>query len=99
MAGIGNTLATTIMLETGSISRFAQIGNFSSYCRCVDGPRESNGRKKVEGNTRNGNEYVAWAFVEAANYAMRYCLQARIFYDRKKSRVMDRRNRAIPESA
>jgi len=85
--GIGETLATTIMLETGSISRFAQVGNFSSYCRCVDSVRESNGKKKGEGNTRNGNRYLAWAFVEAANFALRYCPQARSFYDRKKSRT------------
>jgi transposase len=75
--GIGETLATTIMLETGSISRFAQVGNFSSYCRCVDSARESNGKKKGEGNTRNGNQYLSWAFVEAANFALRYCPQAR----------------------
>ena len=85
--GIGQTLATTIMLETGSIDRFAQVGNFSSYCRCVDSLRESNGKKKGEGNTRNGNKYLAWAFVEAANFAMRYCPQAKSFYDRKKSRT------------
>src|SRR5215471_780670 len=69
--GIGQTLATTIMLETGAIGRFAQVGNFSSYCRCVDSLRESNGKKKGEGNTRNGNKYLAWAFVEAANFALR----------------------------
>jgi len=34
--GIGPVLATTIMPETGTISRFAKVGNFSSYCRCVD---------------------------------------------------------------
>jgi transposase len=85
--GIGQTLATTIMLETGSISRFAQVGNFSSYCRCVDSLRESNGKKKGEGNTRNGNKYLAWAFVEAANFALRYCPQAKSFYDRKKSKT------------
>ena len=81
----GDTLATTIMLETGSIGRFARVGNFSSYCRCVDSVRESNGKKKGEGNTRNGNKYLSWAFVEAANFALRYCPQARSFYARKKS--------------
>jgi transposase len=75
--GIGETLATTIMLETGCIGRFAQVGNFSSYCRCVESLRESNGKKKGEGNTRNGNKYLAWAFVEAANFALRCCPQAR----------------------
>ena len=82
--GIGPVLATTIMLETGTISRFAKVGNFSSYCRCVDSRRESNSRKKGEGNTKNGNKYLAWAFVEAANFAIRSCPEARRFYERKK---------------
>jgi transposase len=82
--GIGPILATTIMLETGTISRFAEVGNFSSYCRCVDSRRESNSRKKGEGNTKNGNKYLAWAFVEAANFAIRSCPEARRFYERKK---------------
>ncbi len=38
--GIGETLATTIMLETGTITRFASEGNFSSYCRRADRPRQ-----------------------------------------------------------
>jgi transposase len=85
--GIGETLATTIMLETGTVTRFAQVGNFSSYCRCVDSLRESNGKKKGEGNAKNGNKYLAWAFVEAANFAVRYCPQAKSFYERKKRKT------------
>ena len=81
--GIGEVLATTIMLETGTIARFAKVGNFSSYCRCVDSLRESNGKKKGEGNAKNGNKYLAWAFVEAANFARRCCPQAQRFYERK----------------
>jgi len=85
--GIGQVLATTIMLETGTVTRFAGVGNFSSYCRCVDSLRESNGKKKGEGNTKNGNKYLAWAFMEAANFALRYCPEAKRFYERKRSRT------------
>jgi transposase len=85
--GIGETLATTIMLETGTITRFASVGHFSSYCRCVDSRRESNGKKKGEGNAKNGNKYLAWAFVEAANFALRYCPEAKRFYERKKRKT------------
>jgi transposase len=46
--GIGPVLATTIMLETGTISRFTKVGNFSSYCRCVDSRRESNNPAAIE---------------------------------------------------
>lgn len=85
--GIGEVLATTIMLETGDINRFAAPGNYASYCRCVCSGRFSNGKKKAEGNRKNGNAYLAWAFVEAAHFAMRYNTQAKRFYERKKART------------
>ncbi|MGF6292581.1 IS110 family transposase [Paraburkholderia youngii] len=85
--GIGRILATTILLEAGPIERFASAGNFASYARCVDSQRISNGKKKGEGNARNGNKYLSWAFIEAANFAQRYCAEARRFYDRKKART------------
>jgi len=37
--GIGEILALTIMLETGDIRRFASVGNYASYCRCVGSHR------------------------------------------------------------
>lgn len=83
--GIGRILAPIIMLETGPIERFAGVGNYASYARCVDSVRLSNGKKKGEGNVRNGNKYLAWAFIEAANMARRWCPEARRFYDRKKA--------------
>ena len=85
--GIGQTLATTIMLETGTVARFAQVGNFSSYCRRVDSVRKSNGKKKGEGNAKNGNRCLAWAFVEAVNFAVRCCPEAKHFYERKKRKT------------
>ncbi len=85
--GIGEILATTIMLETGTLERFAKVGNYSSYCRCVDSLRESNDKKKGEGNTKNSNKYLAWAFVEAANFARRHCPQAKALYERKKRKA------------
>jgi len=85
--GIGEVLATIIMLETGTIERFAAVGNFASYARCVDSKRLSNGKKKGEGNVKNGNRYLAWAFVEAANFARRYCPEAKRFYERKRART------------
>ena len=85
--GIGQTLATIIVLETGPIERFADVGNFASYARCVDSVRTSNRKKKGEGNVKNGNKYLAWAFVEAANFARRFCPEARRFHERKKART------------
>ncbi|MDP2056916.1 MAG: transposase, partial [Thiobacillus sp.] len=85
--GIGEVLAIVIMLETGDVARFAQVGNYASYARCVDSARYSNGKKKGEGNTKNGNAYLVWAFIEAANFARRFNEDARRFFDRKKART------------
>jgi transposase len=83
VSGIGDILALTIMLETGEIGRFATVGNFASYCRCVGSDKLSNGKRKGQGNTKNGNKYLAWAFVEAANFAVRYNPQIKRSYQRK----------------
>lgn len=85
--GIGNILGLTIMLETGAISRFNKVGNYSSYCRCVKSERLSNGKKKGENNRKNGNKYLAWAYVEAANFAIRYNDQIKSFYQKKKAKT------------
>jgi transposase len=85
--GIGRVLGTLILLETGPIDRFDAVVNFASYARCVDSQHVSNGKKKGEGNTKNGNKYLAWAFVEAANFALRFCPEAKRFYERKKAKT------------
>jgi len=85
--GIGEILALTIMLETGDIKRFASVGNFASYCRCVGSQKISNGKKKGQGNTKNGNKYLSWAFVEAANFAIRYNAKIKSFYEKKKAKT------------
>ncbi|HYL89983.1 MAG TPA: IS110 family transposase [Burkholderiales bacterium] len=83
--GIGKVLATVIMLETGAIERFAAVGNYASYACCVDSVRTSNDKKKGVGNKRNGNQYLAWAFIEAANMARRWCPEAKRFHERKRA--------------
>ena len=81
--GIGEILASTIWLEIGDINRFKSPGNFASYCRCVNSRRESNGKKKGENNRKNGNKYLAWAFIEAANFCVRRCEPAKRFSEKK----------------
>jgi transposase len=85
--GIGLILALTIMLETGDIKRFSEVGNYASYCRCVNGARYSNGKKKGKTNIKNGNKYLAWAFVEAANFAIRYNGTIKKYYQRKLAKT------------
>jgi len=93
--GVGLILALTITLETGSIERFAKVGNFTSYCRKVPTSWTSNNKKKGKGNKKNGNKYLAWAFSEAAEFARRYNDMARTFYNRKLART----NRMVAHAA
>jgi transposase len=81
--GIGLILGLTIMLEVGDMGRFFKVGNYTSYCRCVDSKKLSNGKKKGENNKKNGNKYLAWAYVEAAHYARRHIPKAERFYQQK----------------
>ncbi len=87
VAGIGQTLALTIMLEAGEMRRFPTVGQWASYCRCVNSTNLSNGKRKGQGNTKNGNKYLAWAFIEAANFAVRYYPAIQGFYQRKNAKT------------
>jgi transposase len=84
--GIGEILALTIMLESGDIGRFPSVGNYASYCRCVGSQKISNGKKKGKGNTKNGNKYLAWAYVEAAHFAVQYNSRIKSYHQRKKAK-------------
>ena len=85
--GIGKILGITILLEAGDMNRFQDTGNFASYCRCAGSQKLSNGKRKGKGNTKNGNRYLAWAFVEAANFAIRYNPMVKRYYQRKKAKT------------
>ena len=85
--GIGKVLGLTILLETGPIGRFPSVGDYSSYGRCVESARVSNTKRKGEGNRKNGNRYLAWAFVEAANFAIRFDKTIGRWYQRKVAKT------------
>jgi len=84
--GIGAILAQTIVLETGHIGRFPTVGNYASYCRCVKSTKISNGKRKGQGNVKNGNPYLAWAYMEAAQFAIRFSPSVQRFYQRKQAK-------------
>jgi len=87
LPGIGEILGLTIMVEVGDIGRFREVGNYASYCRCVRSSRTSNEKEKGEGNRKNGNKYLAWAYVEAANFAIRDYPEVQRYYHRKAAKT------------
>ena len=86
LPGIGVVLGLTITLEVGDISRFKSPGDFASYARTVDSRRLSNGKQKGANNQKCGNKYLAWAFVEGANFAKRNHESCRRWFERKSAR-------------
>jgi transposase len=95
LPGVGKILGLTIMLETGPISRFATVGDYTSYCRKVPSQWISNGKRKGSGNKKNGNKYLAWAYAEASDFARRFYPESRAYYNRK----MQKSNPAVAHSA
>jgi transposase len=87
LPGVGRILGMTITMEVGDIRRFKTDGDFASYCRLVDARRLSNGKQKGENKVKCGNKYLAWAFVEAANFARRHDEHCRRWYDRKAAKT------------
>ncbi len=95
LPGVGETLAITILLETGPIVRFRKVGSFVSYCRLVSSQWTSNDKIKGKGNANNGNPYLAWAFSEAAEHARRSYPMCRSFYNRK----LNQKNKKVAHQA
>ena len=85
--GIGDALGLTICLETGPISRFPRVGDYSSYCRMVESKYTSMGKLKGKGNSRSGNPHLHWAYIEAAHCFKKQCRKAKAFYHRKKGKT------------
>lgn len=86
ISGIGDILGLAILLESGPIERFASVGDYASYCRMVESTRISNGKRKGRGNAKCGNRYLCWAFVEAANFAIRFNPAISAWYQRKRAK-------------
>lgn len=93
--GIGPVLGLVVVLESGDFGRFASSGDYASYCRTVKSERRSNDKKKGQNNRKNGNRYLAWAFGEAAVYAIRFYPRIAAWYEHKKLR----RNRPVAMKA
>jgi len=79
-------LAQTIVVATGELGRFPPVGHYASYCRCVGSTKISNGKRKGQGNIKNGNPYLEWAYMEAAQFAIRFSPTVQRFYQRQQAK-------------
>lgn len=82
--GIGVLLAQVILAEIGDLSRFSAPGKLCSYAGLVPSLHQS-GQVLYHGSCpKQGNKFLRWALVEAAQTAVRKDPLLKAFYDRIK---------------
>jgi len=84
--GIGNITASMIAMETGDIDRFADAKHYCSYCRLVPGAKNSGGKHSHRSGSKDGNQYLKFAFTESAVKAMQFYPEIKHFADRLEHR-------------
>jgi transposase len=65
--GIGDMLAIVVEREVGTISRFFSPQRFSSYSGTTPRVSSSGGKTHYGKMRTQSNQYLKWAFIEAAN--------------------------------
>jgi transposase len=84
--GLGDMLALTLLVETGTRARLPSVGAFASSGRGVTSPRLSHGKVNGHGHTKDGNNSLGWALVEAAHVAMRFAPGSNRFDQRQQGK-------------
>jgi transposase len=101
LPGIGDITGSIIAMETGDIHRFADSKHYCSYCRLVPGAKDSGGKRSHRSGSKDGNQYLKYAFTESAISAIGGCAfgaKAMMFYPEIKhfaARLERRATKAI----
>ena len=72
LPGIGDILAIVIEREIGCIDRFHTPGQLASYAGVVPTVHASGGKTRFGHMRKPSNQYLKWAFIEAANVVVRH---------------------------
>lgn len=87
LPGIGFILSVVILGEVGEIERFATPKHLASYSGVVPRVSSSGGKTRYGGMRTESNQYLKWAFIEAANSV---CLHHKRHPERALSQVYER---------
>lgn len=67
LPGVGDILAIVIDNEMGSVERFPNAEHFASYAGTTPKVKSSGGKTYYGHLRKESNQYLKWAFIEAAN--------------------------------
>ncbi len=79
LPGVGPILSVVIHLEVGDVSRFRKAGALATYAGTTPRLKQSGNRRILGPVRRDVNQYLKWAFVEAANVV---CLNKKRWQDK-----------------
>ena len=85
--GIGDISGSIIAMETGDIHRFADARHYCSYCRLVPGAKDSGGKHSHRSGSKDGNQYLKYAFIEVAIKAMMFYPEIKQFAEHVTKRA------------
>jgi transposase len=71
LPGIANILSIVIEREIGDVNRFPSSSHFASYAGTVPTVKGSGGKVRYGRLRKQSNQYLKWAFIEAANVVAR----------------------------
>jgi transposase len=93
--GVGPVLALILLYEIHDIRRFANQGQFLSYCRLVRCTHESDGKVVGSGGQKIGNAHLRWALGEAACLFLRSSERARAWKQKQARKRGEGKARAV----
>jgi transposase len=84
--GVGEVVSDVVMAELADVKRFANAKQVAAYAGLVPRRRESAGKGKDLGITKEGSRILRWALVESAWQSIRYSLKWEKIYERLKKK-------------
>lgn len=84
--GVGEVVSEVVMAELGDVKRFQSVKQVAAYAGLAPGRRESAGKGKDLGITKEGSRILRWALVESAWQSIRYSLKWEKVYERLKKK-------------
>jgi transposase len=89
LPGVGNILAVVIEREVGTVDRFPTAGHLAAYAGVVPRVHSSGGKTRYGRMRKQANNYLKWAFIEAANVVVAHRHHAS-WRDKKVTQVYER---------
>ncbi len=89
--GVGDVVSEVVLAELGDVDRFTSIKDATAYAGLVPSKRESDGKGKELGITKQGSRLLRWAMVEAAWSAVMNSARWRGVYEALKRRRQSKR--------